>query len=335
MQKYYFNIRVVLFGSLIVFISGVVLGYSLFKTQPASNADCPVDEIHAVSGTFISPLLQCDISSPIGSKEFSAFEQQISEAIDRYTASGKATHIAVYFRHLLDGAWFGINEKVQFTPASLLKVPVLIAVLKQADSDPDLLREKLIYDQIFDPVKPYFMSKEQLEIGKTYTIEDLVSRMIKYSDNESMYLVRKRFDASFIDTLYRDLKLIPPDDTYFNDSMRIKDYASFFRILFNATYLSPSSSTKALELLSTIEFDQGISAQLPPGITVAHKFGERTYTDDNSKQLHDCGIIYYPGNPYLLCIMTKGSDFDTLASVIREISKTIFQEVQSRSKELR
>jgi len=28
-------------------------------------------------------------------------------------------------------------------------------------------------------------------------------------------------------------------------------------------------------------------------------------------QLHDCGIVYYPETPYLLCVMTKGWNFET------------------------
>lgn len=326
-------ILLLIIGALVIFGGGFILGSTNYRNRIFFKADCPAVEIHEVGGKYTSPLLQCDIGATIGSKEFGAYEQLLTVKNKSYISNGKATEIAIYFRNLLDGAWFGINEKAKFTPASLLKVPVLIAVLKQAASDPGLLQQKLPYDQVFDPEKPYFESKEHLEIGHEYTIDDLLSRMIKFSDNESMFLLRKRFDASLVDAVYRDLKLVPPDDTYFNDFMTIKDYASFFRILFNATYLSAPLSNKALELLASIEFTKGISADIPADIAVAHKFGERTYTDDNSKQLHDCGIVYYPGSPYLLCVMTKGTDFDTLASVIREISKTLFQEIQSRSKE--
>ena len=43
-----------------------------------------------------------------------------------------------------------------------------------------------------------------------------------------------------------------------------------------------------------------------------------------TKQLHDCGIIYYPGNPYLLCVMTRGDSFGELSSTIRDISDIIY-----------
>lgn len=44
-----------------------------------------------------------------------------------------------------------------------------------------------------------------------------------------------------------------------------------------------------------------------------------------TKELHDCGIIYYPERPYLLCVMTEGNDLNELAGVIQNISKTVYE----------
>jgi hypothetical protein len=67
---------------------------------------------------------------------------------------------------------------------------------------------------------------------------------------------------------------------------------------------------------------------------VAHKFGEHTsqLSDGTvvSRELHDCGVIYFPGKPYLLCVMTKGSDFPTLAGVISTISRIAYNYVDDR-----
>jgi hypothetical protein len=68
---------------------------------------------------------------------------------------------------------------------------------------------------------------------------------------------------------------------------------------------------------------------------VSHKFGVRNILADGAKptdeptarELHDCGIIYYPNNPYFLCVMTRGKDFPTLEGVIKDISKIAWDEV--------
>jgi len=72
----------------------------------------------------------------------------------------------------------------------------------------------------------------------------------------------------------------------------------FFRVLYNATYLSSDSSEHALSLLNLPDFPQGIEATVPKGVAVAQKFGERSvFTSTGAvdhRELHDCGIIYYP-----------------------------------------
>jgi beta-lactamase class A len=113
--------------------------------------------------------------------------------------------------------------------------------------------------------------------------------------------------------------------------MSVKQYSSLYRVLFNASYLSKEYSQKALEILSKSEFKDGIVDGIPQSMTIAHKFGERHYST-GVDQLHDCGIIYYPYHPYLLCIMTKGTDFKQQSKTIRDISDKIYKEMEKRYK---
>ena len=87
-------------------------------------------------------------------------------------------------------------------------------------------------------------------------------------------------------------------------------------------------SEKALEILGSTQFDFGIEGGVPEGVTVANKFGERTLEDQ--RQLHDCGIIYAPKGPYLLCIMTRadlktGASFNQLAEIMSSLSEKTYQ----------
>jgi beta-lactamase class A len=322
---------IIIISALTIFFIGITAGYYL-NNQSGNKADRDGLEVHQ-PGELTSPLLTCDTSVNLGSDEFSVFESKLRNKIADIISSGRATDIAVYFRHLMDGAWFGVNERENYTPASMLKVPVMITIYKQAETNPDILNKKLKYEKVYVEENPHYPPPDKLEIGKEYTVDDLVSRMVKYSDNEAMYLLRANFDPTLFNNLYTDLKMKPPNDQISDDYMTVKEYAAFYRILFNASYLNEQMSTKALKVLSNISFNNGIPVGVPKGITVAHKFGERTYTDDNSKQLHDCGIVYLPKDPYLICIMTKGKDFSTLETVLRDISKSVWDENKSRSDE--
>ncbi len=328
----------IVIGGTVLLIIGMGIGYALnavipSNSCPSSNTEAKNDtlfspELHNKAGKFTSPLLECN--SNIGGMDFVIFGQKLQKQIDDDKAAGKVTFVAVYLRHLFDGGSLGINVNEKFTPASLLKVPDMITLFKIADSDPSILTKKVTYDKIYDSSKPFFNSNTTLVLGQAYTVDDLIIRMIKYSDNEAMYLLRVQFDKTLFDQLYTDLQIPPPNDAVSDDFMTVRTYASFFRILYNASYLSPAMSEKALSLLSQITFDKGIVAGVPKNISVAHKFGERVYTDNQEHQLHDCGIVYHPTDPYLLCVMTRGTDFNVLASVIKDLSKQVWDEMSFR-----
>lgn len=327
------KITILSFGAFVIFLAGIGTA-SLFNkpstTEPATQ-QFETTEIHKM-GKLTSPLLECNISKSVMANTFVTFENDLRNHITQSIKAKKIIHASVYFRRLLDGGWLGINETEKFTPASLLKVPNMIALLKESETDPNLLTKKLMYQKKYFEGTPFYEPEKQLQINKSYEVDDLITRMVVYSDNESMFLLRDNFDSEIFNKLYADLGITEPDDTISDDFMTVKTYASFFRILFNASYLSVPMSEKALTLLTKISYDKGIVSGVPEGIIVAHKFGERTYNNETEKQLHDCGIIYQPGNPYLLCIMTRGTDFETLSDVIKELSSSVWNEMQNLKK---
>src|SRR3989344_5486363 len=245
----------------------------------------------------------------------------------------KGSEIAVYFRDLVHGPVFSINELTPFIPASLLKLPLALVFMNSAETEPELLGYKIRYEgqtsvggQIFKPIK-------SAEPNKDYTIEELLKLMLIHSDNAS-YEVLAEFLFKLPQRLelrrrvYQELGFIDPQNRTEN-TIGVSGYASLFRILHNVSYLDAEGSEKILGWLSESDFDQGIKAGVPISTEVSHKFGER-FLENNQVQLHDCGIVYYPGNPYIICIMTRGNNYEELIDTIKQISKMIHEEVDSR-----
>ena len=153
--------------------------------------------------------------------------------------------------------------------------------------------------------------------------------MIIYSDNVAYDLLLENIDNRLLVQTFTDLG-INISQGFTNPSgniLSVKDYASFFRILYNSSYLNKTMSEKALKLLNQVEFDKALVAGLPSTITISHKFGEREFLATGEKQLHDCGIIYLPDKPYLLCVMTRGKDISLLANAISQISSLIYRQL--------
>jgi beta-lactamase class A len=277
--------------------------------------------------TYINPLLQCNIGEQYISKNaINPFKSKISEIIESQKLLKNISFASVYFRDLNNGSWFGINEDEKFRPASLLKVLVMIYFLKCEHDNPGILDRKVVYEGenlgLIQSIKPL----NQVEIGKEYSVWELITYMIKYSDNLSTAKLSNMMDGDKFVHLFDLFDIRRPESVSAQDFISVKEYSSFFRILFNASYVDAALSEKALSLLNEVEFSEGLRKSIKPDIKISHKFGEFEF-EDGSKQLHDCGIVYYPKRPYLICIMTRGSDLTKMSTSIQTISKSVYEEV--------
>lgn len=324
-------------GTLIsIVILSIFIGWIIgwFTHSYRTHSSPQLFETHQNSGEyrFISPLLECN--TPQFAPAISVnLKLALEQTISKLTAQSGIKDISLYYRDLNNGAWLGFNEKEKFAPASLLKVPVLIAVLKQAQVNPQLLSASLTYNNEFANDKNLPPASDQSLIpGQTYTISTLLEKMISFSDNLSKDLLREILEENapgLLNEVYLDLGLydeLQDAKDLDIDIVNVKDYAGFFRILFNASYLNRDMSEKALSFLTKSAFTEGIIAGLPNNIIVAHKFGYREIPN-KPFQLHDCGIVYLPQHPYLLCIMTRGSSNQQMLNGITTLSRTIYQQL--------
>lgn len=271
---------------------------------------------------LISPLLECTTNE---SKELSSFDNEINAVADRLMSNGTITDISYYFRDLNNGLWVGINEDKKFAPASLMKMPLMISYLKESETNTSVLDEEYIFTKEDDNyLKQNIAPEEIMELGKSYTVADLIVRMIEYSDNSALRMLLKN-GGDFQYRVFDDLSIDLPTSGESEEFMSVLDYSRFFRILYNASYLNQENSNYALDVLSQAQYKDGLIAGVPGNVLVSHKFGERIV--EGTKQLHDCGIVYESNNPYIICIMTRGSDLEKLSQSIAELSKVTYEEV--------
>jgi hypothetical protein len=162
--------------------------------------------------------------------------------------------------------------------------------------------------------------------GEEYTVEQLLEHLIKYSDNDALTALYPLLPEKEYTSLFERLGVMGVNLNDAQTTLTVVEYSTFFRVLYNASFLSQEMSEKALGFLVAATFEGGLSGGVPRSIPVAHKFGERDL-GDGFYQLHDCGIVYEPQKQYLLCIMTRGKNQTELSSVIKEISKYSYEQV--------
>ncbi len=272
-----------------------------------------------------NPLLDYEIA--LDSK--SPLRTRIMHYISEKVTAKDITSASVYFQHLDKGYWFGINEREAFSPASLLKVPLMLAYYREAQCSPAILERRVFFEKPTSISVVNIRTGKFIEPGKSYTINELITHMIVESDNEALNLLLANISPEDLNQIYLDLGIDIPGLSSNEDFMNVKDYSLFFRILYNSTYLTREMSERALELLSQAHFDQGIISGLPDGITVAHKFGERGW--QGMHQLHECAIVYYPGQHYILAIMIRGESVPKMQEVLRDISKIVYMHIDQGS----
>lgn len=283
---------------------------------------------------LITPLLACNITSENSSTVLASFEGKLQELINKKIADKSIDSASVYFRDITTGYVLDINPTEKYFPASLKKIPVMIAYYKEAETNPAILTTKVSVKGGTDyNVGQEIMPRQTAEPGKDYTIAELIDMMIKYSDNNAYAILSTHIGQDPLKQTYADLKVpFPSDQTDYPDFITTNEFSYFLRVLFNATYLNRDYSEKALEILSDVDFKDGLVAGIPSGTTVAHKYGLLTKTGPNdvNRELHDCGIVYHPKNPYLACVMTKSSGtIEKATTAIKEISELSYQEADS------
>ena len=277
----------------------------------------------------------CDDADPVIQKGvYSKLKDELVAYIEEQKRMGAITDAAVYFRDLNFGPTFGINDARDFAPASLLKLPIALAYMNLEENRPGTLDQAIVHDLAFNDVPQTYSSLAPLEVGKSYAIKDLLFNMLAHSDNASLnllitYIGQISGGESFLYQSFQDIGIMNPNSPR-DPTIDVHTIGALFRILHNASYLTPENSEKILAWLSQSTFKDGLVAGVPDGTNVAHKFGERQDPAGVDTQFHDCGIIFYPGNPYSLCVMTSGRDTKELVKIIAEISGRVYTEVNSR-----
>lgn len=288
--------------------------------------------------TLVDPLLALDTKETDAPEALQGLETELKDFVENKIEQGAATSISIFYSDYTGAGSFAINPKQTYYPASLLKVPTMIAYYKISESDPSVLTKQLYYDGSHDAnAQEHLRSPIELRKDSFYSVETLIEHMIKYSDNNAAELLINNLNQTnsydVFQKLFNELGIhqISTDADY----LTVKDFSLFFRVLYNATYLSPENSEKALRLLTQTDFSSGIESGVTNNVLVAQKFGEFTVKSNVGgvikHELHNCGIVYYPHHRYLLCVMTQGNDFDSLERTISGISRTVYSYVEGHT----
>lgn len=328
--------KIILFGSgMLVFGVGVGILLSKFYFD-TTRSSTPDTQLRLSGQRFTSPLLACDRTLKPKSQALTSIQSGVEQIISESQSTDAISAASVYVRLLETGDEFLINPQEQYFPASLRKLPLLMQYLSEAESEPNLLATKRKLEASSSAnLGVIIPPKLSPQMNKDYSVQELLEMMIRYSDNVSFQVLYAALGEERFQKIYDAMQLAYPNDfKALIDHRTPLDYALFFRTLYNATYLSIEHSEKALQLLTETDYVRGLVRHLPPEVKVAHKFGVAALEDASGKpygELHDCGIVYKPENPYVICVMTKSysPQIEQVEEVIANISASVYERLEN------
>jgi beta-lactamase class A len=331
-MKKHIRIAAAIVAALIV---GGLVGYFIFGTaSPASttivstqgpNTSTPTVQPVSTSTTGYG-LLNGDVAYQSDQHFIINFEDLRSELMSIQQQYSSGTYI--YFDYLNSSVEIGLNASTLFTAASTIKVPLAMAVYKAAEEGKLNMTDSYTLQQ--SDLDDNFGTLYKGGAGQTFTIEQLVSIMLENSDNTAMNALFSVLNnigitdpfADVYDSMgWTNFPAIGATSSYIN--IDVHTLSNMFLALYNASYDDAGDSQKILSYLSQTPFNNMIAAGVPQNVIVAHKIGISIPTQTYS----DCGIVYAPSRPYVLCVGMSGTSQSIADQFIAQVSSSTYQYV--------
>ena len=222
-----------------------------------------------------------------------------------------------YFEYLPTGVSIGINERTQFYSASLVKVPLTMAFLEYSRKQNLDLDQKIQVKK--EELDSRFGDLWKIGEGGEVSLRKVLEFTLTASDNTAAQILLNRISKESYHSIFESLD-IEIDEEEGQIVLTTKGYASILKALYFASILNKDDSNYILNLLTQTQFNDKLTASIPKEISVAHKIG--VYFDNLVQQ--DCGIIYLPKRPYLLC-MASQSDMHESNKRMQKVSEIIYK----------
>jgi len=136
------RLKALLYTALVLFLLGggyfFIHRYEVSQTKKVIASIVPVRE-NNFGYKFIYPLLTYNFNEALPFTEDMTLKDRVNSYIQTQYQDHNIENVVFYFKNLLTNQWSGVNEDMQFHPASMMKVLIMIGYYRQAQLDPMLM----------------------------------------------------------------------------------------------------------------------------------------------------------------------------------------------------
>jgi beta-lactamase class A len=229
-------------------------------------------------------------------------------------------------------AYLDFNGTATLPSASIIKVPVLVALLQDVDAGKVRLDEPLTLEA--SDLAEGSGDMQYQPAGTQYSVLETATKMIIISDNSATNMLIKRLGgASALNQRFQSWGLgatairNPLPDLDGTNTTSPEDMAKLLAAVTQGDLLSWGSRDRLLEIMRRTETNTLLPAGIGGGATIAHKTG------DIGALVGDVGVIDMPnGRRYIAAVMVQRPTNDERAQeLIREISRATYEYLNQAS----
>ncbi|MDQ4127994.1 MAG: serine hydrolase [Actinomycetota bacterium] len=237
----------------------------------------------------------------------------------------------IYVRDLDGDYGYGVRPDEQFFSASIIKVPVMVAVYRKVEKGELGFSEQVEIKEEDWAAGAGWLQWE--EAGTRQTVGDLLILMMTQSDNVATNaLVRRVGGADYINEVARSLGA---EDTHLYQKVSSergvvpaldnrttpRDMTAMLQKIAEGEAASEKSCGYMIDLMHMDKLDWWLDAGLPAGVDAANKAGWLY------KVYGDVGIVRYQDHRYVVAILSKHgtATVDDGQVLIEDLSRTVWE----------
>jgi beta-lactamase class A len=209
---------------------------------------------------------------------------------------------SIYIKNLNDSRNYTYNSTNIYYAASLYKLPIGVAALKQIQED------KLSLDTKMQYLPKHYADGtgiiNQSDYGTDYTVDQVLNALYKHSDNvaQEMLLDLLDVDSKNVSNAFPSQGTT---DYYHLNKSSAKEIGDYISYIFTSNYLTDESKTYLINVMKDTEFDYLLADTL--NSPFSNKIG--LY----GGIIHDCG--YIASSNLVVCLMSENTDPTTFTKV--------------------
>jgi beta-lactamase class A len=265
------------------------------------------------------PEVKPAVESPINEVEWQAMVSGLDTAARAWRADS-----GIYVKDLTSGRTWEQNPDGLFPAASLIKVPIMAAVMEKIkggaftlDTEIKLTRRDRIGGS---------GSLRWVRDGTTLSVTEIIYKMITESDNTATRMLIDFVGMDYLSAEFRQLGLTNTNISEAGMSLKsgkvkndnftsAREMAGLMERIYKGELIDKNSSEFMMDVLKHNKSRSRLRKGLPLGWEIGHKTGLLR------KSCHDAGIVFSPRGDYVIVVLTTGvPDYTSAKNFITKVA---------------